>query len=53
MGCKSRPKGYFNVKACMNPEYRDCVNRDLKCHECAFVQGKPTEYEKGVKDERP
>jgi hypothetical protein len=39
MGEKSR--GNFSVNACFK---HDCANRNKKCSECYYIQGKPTEY---------
>jgi hypothetical protein len=41
MGAKSRPKGYFNVQACIG---KQCAVRDVRCKFCVMIQGKPSEY---------
>lgn len=32
----------YAVKACIG---RKCAKRDIRCHECVMIQGKPSEYE--------
>ena len=47
MGIKTRAN--YPVKVCMKKEYRDCVNRYIRCASCDFIQGKPTKYKKEIK----